>query len=750
MQHSIVSSSDHRLTRFLATVAFAAIGSVALPVAHAAVPTTSSVEGLLTSAGGGAAADGSYQMTFALYDGKTANAASWTEGPVTVVVKGGQFSHRLGTTKVLVPKLLAGLKSPWLGIKVGNDPELPRRPIDAISYAHVAAALACTNCITAAHVANGGISAAKIGFTYAGSSTKGGPASDLACTGCVSTKEIKFDGDIDLGGSSLKAKNGTFGGDVVANSFTATSFLGDGSKLTGIKIPTGECKNAGEVVKGINPDGSLKCVKALDPKALPKDGIDEISNGLLNNQFVDTISATTKKIAIPDNQGSEAVSNLSFPDIGTTQSFELSVHVENTNLASIALTVLPPNDKKVGYTLCDPCGAKDTKILKKTWSPTAKPQKGDLSEWVGKNPVGLWNLKVLDSAFCVVQAPGNAKYCDVQKKTDGWIADWSIKIQTLSTKKVGVKGNLVLAAATAPCDQFAVGAVKYSAALGRVQVCDGKSWWPQLVGTTKSNAGLTCKDIKMKAPSAKSGVYWVDPDGSGSGVAFQAYCDQETGGGGWTLVAKVKGNDKTMNRLNTAQWRAKKLIGNCTTTASENALCVSYDKVGFTDVMIRSLAKPWRNLAWGHRDAYKSVWHVVEAGKRVFTRNRLFGAVSNLDYNGNPLYHRDCPTLSYGFFTGDYTYNYGGIAGHKSLAHGHSGGVVGASLNDWSNWRGTYANYYYYTSLSTTECLSDFAVGGGYINAAANSDDSYAINGHWWGNGNTYTHNWNSHGVFVR
>ena len=74
--------------------------------------------------------------------------------------------------------------------------------------------------------------------------------------------------DVDLAGNSLKAKNGTFSGDVVAATVTATSFAGDGSKLTGIKTPSGECKVAGEVVKGINADGSLKCIAALDPSAL--------------------------------------------------------------------------------------------------------------------------------------------------------------------------------------------------------------------------------------------------------------------------------------------------------------------------------------------------------------------------------------------------------------------------------------------------------------------------------------------------
>ncbi len=443
---------------------------LASTVTWAAVPARVSVEGVLLTAAGGPVSDGKYKVTFNLYANKGAKTPAWTSTVADLAVTGGSFQHALGSVKQLPANLVDAAKTGWLGIVVGAEPELPRSAFAAAPFAVRAAV------------------AESADFPYAGSLTKGGPAKDLACTGCVSVSELKIDGDLDLGGNALKAKQ-VNAATINAATVSANSFIGDGSKLSGIKTPAGACK-AGLVVTGIDGSGKLICTSTAG--SLPKDGLDEISNGVLSTEFIDTFAGKSN-IGIPDNNPIGISDAIVIPDIGTAKKLTVTVQLTNSNMKNVQAHLYDAvKAKHVLYSK-----GKTGKSLKGTWPTPDKQISGDLSSWWGKNPKGTWRLNVIDDAF-------------LNNKTDGHIVAWRIDIETLSNKKVQVSGEMLAKGgfqfpifATAPykCDAKRYGFSYLNSKDDELYVCRKQGWTAALFrqcGNNIKEFGEDCDDGNQK------------------------------------------------------------------------------------------------------------------------------------------------------------------------------------------------------------------------------------------------------------
>jgi len=370
------------MQRVSALGAIAALTFVAA-AAGAAVPATVAIEGRLLTQAGGPVADGDYKITFRLFAAAQGGAAGWTEVANKIAIKSGTFMHTLGSLQKLEPAKLGVGQLAWLSLQVGGEPELARRPLHAAPFA-LRAAL----------------------------------AGDLQCTGCVSVAEMKFDADVDLGGNALKAKH-IVASQVTADLVAGKSFIGDGSKLTGLKMPSGKCPK-GQAVIGSNVDGSYICASLAE--TLPKDGLDDVSNGVLSNEFLD-VYPSAKAVPIADNNPIGVASAIVVPDTGIARKITVTVDISNSKFGGVEVQLHAPDKSK--YVLFNKDAS--VKALKTSYPVPSKPISGNLDQWKGKNPKGKWILQVIDTQF-------------LNNGNDGAIHSWQITVDTLSDKQVQSKG----------------------------------------------------------------------------------------------------------------------------------------------------------------------------------------------------------------------------------------------------------------------------------------------------------------------
>jgi len=160
-----------------------------------AVPETINYQGKLTDLDGGLLT-GTYGMRFYLCDGPAEGTCNWSEEQ-HVEVTDGIFNVLLGNT-VPIPMAIFEIAPLFLEVQINTSSEWevlsPRQPLTSVGYSFTAekALNVANDAITSLMIQNGAVSPEDVEFNYAESNSKGGPATDLLCDGCVSLTELNF------------------------------------------------------------------------------------------------------------------------------------------------------------------------------------------------------------------------------------------------------------------------------------------------------------------------------------------------------------------------------------------------------------------------------------------------------------------------------------------------------------------------------------------------------------------------------
>ena len=88
-------------------------------------------------------------------------------------------------------------------------------------------------------------------------------------------------------------------------------------------------------------------------------------------------------------------------------------------------------------------------------------------------------------------------------------------------------------------------------------------------GTSEQCAATSCKELLDNGLSTGDGTYWIQP----SNTAFQATCDMNTDGGGWTLVLNYLhqgGTNPSLSVRSTPPLQSSSSLGNNESSSSAN------------------------------------------------------------------------------------------------------------------------------------------------------------------------------------
>lgn len=410
-----------------ALVACLAVTGVARADAPALMPT----QGLLLDNAGLPVSDGQYYVTFSLYGAATGGAPLWSESwpppgvdcataGACVATQGGAFAILMGSHVPLPPAIFGTSPQLWLGIKVEQDPELPRSRVATSAYAFRAMTAATADAANALNCV-GCIAPSALDFPTAGADASGGSAlhalsaSDLSCTGCVSPGEVSFPY------AAAVTKGGAATG-LECSGCVSIAELDDQAIAALSTLYTDQM-----AVAAVQDAGFMRKTDDVSPAQLPPDGLNEVSNGALTTQLQNSYPFVGA-VPIPDFAPPfpVATATVTVPSLGITETLSIQLHIDHADVGQLVVKLKSPAGAEL--VLHDKTGAGTTTLFTTYPSPSV-PAQGDLAQFLGTDIGGTWTLEVSDKV-----AGGT-----------GTIKSFWMHVGVLSATQVAVTGSLDVA-----------------------------------------------------------------------------------------------------------------------------------------------------------------------------------------------------------------------------------------------------------------------------------------------------------------
>ncbi|MCG8421675.1 MAG: hypothetical protein MJE77_27460 [Proteobacteria bacterium] len=98
----------------------------------------------------------------------------------------------------------------------------------------------------------------------------------------------------------------------------------------------------------------------------------------------------------------------------------------------------------------------------------------------------------------------------------------------------------------------------------------------------------SCAALRAAGSASSTGVYPLDPDGDGPLAPFDAWCDMDADGGGWTLVASVV-NDSTRRWNGLDVWTGDTVFGTIADRTVSDFKSLAFARVRGSDFLVRTV-----------------------------------------------------------------------------------------------------------------------------------------------------------------